>query len=118
LIRCLTTFVGFADDPMPHLAPVRGDAASGRRDTLKEITPRHTFTGHRPMGEPDEPPRKIVLTREALYARVWAQPMAVVAPTLWISDVGLRGRCISMKIPVPARWYWVRKRETGNRVNV
>jgi len=66
------------------------------------------------MGESDEP-RKIVLSREQLYARVWAQPMAVVAPTLWISDVGLRGRCIGMKIPVPPRGYWARI-NAGQRV--
>ena len=61
-------------------------------------------------------PRKIVLTREELYARVWAQPMAVVAPTLWISDVGLRGRCMGMNIPVPPRGYWARK-HAGQRVH-
>jgi len=66
------------------------------------------------MGESAEL-RKIVLSREQLYERVWAQPMAVVAPTLWISDVGLRGRCIGMKIPVPPRGYWAR-RNAGQRV--
>lgn len=66
------------------------------------------------MTEPDAP-HKIVLTREELHARVWAQPMAVVAPTLWISDVGLRGRCIAMQIPVPPRGYWA-KRNAGQRV--
>ncbi len=67
------------------------------------------------MGESDALPRKIVLTREELYARIWAQPMAVVAPTLWISDVGLRGRCMGMNIPVPPRGYWARK-SAGQRV--
>jgi hypothetical protein len=41
--------------------------------------------------------------------------MAVVAPTLWISDVGLRGRCMGMNIPVPPRGYWARK-NAGQRV--
>ena len=67
------------------------------------------------MAEPDTP-HKIVLTREELYARIWAQPMAVVAPTLWISDVGLRGRCLGMQIPVPPRGHWARK-NAGQRVH-
>jgi len=67
------------------------------------------------MAEPEKP-RKIVLTREELYARIWAQPMAVLSPTLWISDVGLRGRCLGMKIPVPPRGYWARK-NAGQRVH-
>ncbi len=114
-IRCLTTFVGRSDQPVQHPAHVRDDAASGGRDALKEVAQSLTFTGHQPMGESDELPRKIVLSREELYARIWAQPMAVVAPTLWISDVGLRGRCLGMKIPVPPRGYWARK-NAGKRV--
>ena len=51
-----------------------------------------------------------VLTRQALYARIWAEPVATVARDLGISDVGLRKICVAAQIPLPARGYWARSR--------
>lgn len=58
------------------------------------------------------PSRPIELTRESLYARVWAEPMVRLARRYRISDVGLAKICRKMDIPVPPPGYWQRK-ETG-----
>jgi hypothetical protein len=50
----------------------------------------------------------ITLTREELYERVWTEPMAVLAPKLGLSDVGLKKTCARLKIPSPPRGYWAR----------
>ena len=50
----------------------------------------------------------ITLTREELYERVWTEPMAVFAPKLGLSDVGLKKTCARLKIPSPPRGYWAR----------
>lgn len=55
------------------------------------------------------PSKEISLTREELYARVWAEPMRTVAQQLGISDVGLAKKCRRMKIPVPGLGYWAKK---------
>lgn len=49
------------------------------------------------------------LTREALYHRVWSEPMTVVAATLGLSDVGVAKACRRHDIPVPPRGYWAKK---------
>ncbi|WP_434480441.1 hypothetical protein [Gemmatimonas sp.] len=50
----------------------------------------------------------ITLTREELYERVWTEPMAVLAPKLGLSDVGLKKTCARLRIPSPPRGYWAR----------
>lgn len=48
------------------------------------------------------------ITREALYERVWAEPMAILAPRFGLSDVGLKKACDRMRIPTPPRGYWAK----------
>jgi hypothetical protein len=45
------------------------------------------------------------LTRQALHALVWAQPMTKVAVRFGISDVGLKKICVKHRVPVPRRGY-------------
>ena len=42
-----------------------------------------------------------VFTRQALYDRVWAEPIRTVARSLGVSDVGLAKACRAAAIPVP-----------------
>jgi hypothetical protein len=48
------------------------------------------------------------LTREELYAQVWAEPMTSLAQRYGLSDRGLAKVCTRMGIPVPGRGYWAR----------
>jgi hypothetical protein len=48
------------------------------------------------------------LTREELYAQVWAEPMTKLARRYGLSDRGLAKICTRMDIPVPGRGYWAR----------
>jgi hypothetical protein len=48
------------------------------------------------------------LTREELYAQVWAEPMTSLAQRYGLSDRGLAKICTRMGIPVPGRGYWAR----------
>ena len=48
------------------------------------------------------------LTREELYAQVWAEPMTRLAQRYGLSDRGLAKICTRMGIPVPGRGYWAR----------
>lgn len=48
------------------------------------------------------------ISREDLYDRVWREPMRAIAPTLGLSDVGLRKICGKAHIPVPERGHWAR----------
>lgn len=52
----------------------------------------------------------ILLTREQLYERVWAEPMARLSAGLGLSDVGLAKICHRANVPVPPRGYWAKKR--------
>lgn len=49
-----------------------------------------------------------VFARQALYDRVWAEPMRTVASTLGVSDVGLAKACRAAGIPTPPRGWWAR----------
>jgi hypothetical protein len=51
----------------------------------------------------------IVLTREALYQQVWAEPIIHVAKRLGLSDRGLAKVCARHQIPVPPRGWWAKK---------
>jgi hypothetical protein len=48
------------------------------------------------------------LTREELYAQVWAEPMTKLAQRYGLSDRGLAKICTRTGIPVPGRGYWAR----------
>jgi hypothetical protein len=48
------------------------------------------------------------LTREELYAQVWAEPMTKLAKRYGLSDRGLAKTCDRMGIPVPGRGYWAK----------
>jgi hypothetical protein len=50
------------------------------------------------------------LKREALYEEVWSEPMSALARKYSLSDVGLTKICRKLKIPVPGRGYWQKKK--------
>jgi AcrR family transcriptional regulator len=54
--------------------------------------------------------RNRAITRRALYERVWAKPMTVVAEELHLSRNGLAKICDRLLIPYPGRGYWKRAR--------
>lgn len=49
-----------------------------------------------------------VFTRQALYERVWAEPIRILAPSLGLSDVGLTKVCRAAGIPTPPRGWWAK----------
>lgn len=48
------------------------------------------------------------ITRDALYAQVWAEPLRTLAASFGVSDVALRKACQRAAIPTPERGYWAR----------
>lgn len=48
------------------------------------------------------------LTRDALYAQVWAEPMMKLARQYGLSDRGLAKICDRLGIPTPGRGYWAK----------
>lgn len=54
------------------------------------------------------PKNPLTLSRQELYAIVWARPMVEVAKEFSLSDVGLAKRCRAVGVPVPPRGYWAR----------
>jgi hypothetical protein len=48
------------------------------------------------------------LTREALYERVWAEPVEKLAKSWGLSGRGLAKACERARVPVPPRGYWAR----------
>lgn len=51
----------------------------------------------------------VILTRDQLYALVWATPMFRLAPLYGLTGNGLKKICKRLKIPVPPPGYWARK---------
>jgi len=49
-----------------------------------------------------------LFTREELYEKVWTEAMAILAPKLGLSDVGLKKTCARLRIPTPPRGYWAK----------
>ena len=49
------------------------------------------------------------LSRKALYALAWTEPMKTLAGQLGVSDVGLKKICARAGIPTPDRGYWAKK---------
>jgi hypothetical protein len=47
-------------------------------------------------------------TRQELYELVWSQPVAELAASYGVSDVGLAKACRRANIPVPGRGYWAK----------
>jgi hypothetical protein len=52
----------------------------------------------------------IRLTREELYEKVWVRPLTLLAKEFGLSDVGLAKACKRLKIPLPGRGYWAKKK--------
>jgi len=67
------------------------------------------------MTSSDKIPDLRSLSREELYELVWSEAMAILAPKLGISDVGLKKRCLNLGIPTPSRGYWA-KLQNGKKV--
>jgi hypothetical protein len=57
----------------------------------------------------------VEVTRENLYAEVWATPMIKLATKYHLSDVGLRKVCKRNNIPTPPAGYWA-KLANGKKV--
>ena len=57
----------------------------------------------------------VVLTREALYRRVWSEPITRVASRIGLSGRGLAKICARHDIPVPPLGWWAKKQH-GHRV--
>ena len=45
--------------------------------------------------------KDVIITRQELYDLVWTKSMLALSKKYAISDVGLRKKCMSLKIPVP-----------------
>jgi len=54
--------------------------------------------------------RKIILSREELYARVWSVPRLQLAREFGVSDVALGRMCRRRNIPCPPPGYWAQYR--------
>jgi len=48
----------------------------------------------------------IEIDREALYKRVWTEPVTKLAAQYGVSDVGLSKICKKLNVPKPPRGYW------------
>ena len=93
-----------------HGERLRGIAASKnirRRRTTRDDGSMVTNTGHRIHQ----------FSRQDLYDLVWSQPIATLAATYGITDVGLAKACRRAGIPVPHRGYWA-KLSTGVAVEM
>ncbi len=53
-------------------------------------------------------PEVLTFTREALYERIWTEPMTKLSAQLGISDVALAKTCRKLNIPRPSRGHWAR----------
>ena len=53
----------------------------------------------------------VTLSREELYALVWATPMSRLAIQYGLSGNGLAKICRRLDVPYPPRGYWARKEE-------
>ncbi len=51
----------------------------------------------------------VTVSREDLYAQVWAKPMSQLAAQYKISGNGLAKICRRLQVPYPGRGYWARK---------
>jgi len=51
-----------------------------------------------------------VYRRKELYDQVWAEPMVELAPKYLVTSVALAKTCRRLRVPVPGRGYWAKKR--------
>jgi len=51
----------------------------------------------------DQPMQPVTISREDLYAQVWATPMMQLAARYGISGNGLAKICRRLQVPIPAR---------------
>ena len=70
---------------------------------------------HGVIAKPHTAPPKRSLSRAALHARVWDQPLAAVAAELGISRSGLAKICDRMLIPCPGRDHWKARSATTSQ---
>lgn len=61
------------------------------------------------------PSPRVSLDREALYDRVWSEPVDRLAKSWGLTGRGLGKLCARLRIPVPPRGYWARVQH-GQRV--
>jgi AcrR family transcriptional regulator len=54
-------------------------------------------------------PRKIALSRKALYDRVWAEPLSTIAQNVGLSGNALAKICNRLLVPYPPRGYWTKR---------
>lgn len=62
--------------------------------------------------------RRTELTRDELYAQVWAEPISKLARQYGLSDRGLAKICTRMGIPTPGRGYWAKVQSGRTPVQV
>jgi len=67
------------------------------------------------IGSKRQSGRELRLDRRGLFDHMWSEPVSTVAPWWGLSDQGLRKACRRLKIPVPPRGYWAKKR-AGKRM--
>jgi hypothetical protein len=61
--------------------------------------------------------RKVILTREELYAMVWSEPLSQVAKRYGLSGYMLQKLCIRLSVPMP-RARQVNKLKTGESIKI
>ena len=63
-----------------------------------------------------QPKQPVIVSRQDLYAQVWATPIMQLAEQYGISGNGLAKVCRRLAVPTPGRGYWARK-AAGQKVN-
>lgn len=76
----------------------------------KVTLPSTVWIGHGPGKS-----RELRMSRKALFERVWSTPVATLAAEWGLSGRGLAKACRGLKIPLPPRGYWQKKR-AGQKV--
>jgi hypothetical protein len=74
----------------------------------KEPVRKPSIAAQISIGAPDWSRTPLRLTREALYERVWAEPVEKLAKSWGLSGRGLAKACKRAGVPVPPRGYWAR----------
>lgn len=71
----------------------------------KRPLPRAVEVGHRRWSG-----REIKVDRQALFDRVWSEPVEKIAKAWGLSGRGLAKACQRASIPVPPRGFWAKAR--------
>ena len=64
----------------------------------------------------DQTKQPVTISRDELYAQVWATPMSRLGEQCGISGNGLAKICLRLDAPYPPRGYWARK-AAGKKVS-